>query len=222
MPERPAVSIIVPTFNRLAFLQQAIESVRSQSFQDWELLLADDGSDAETRAYIQAQLEPPRIRVLWLEHSGNPPAVRNRALREARGTYVAFLDSDDLWMPRKLEMQIAAMSAQSARSWSYTGFVLINEHGDALTGARARRCPAIEGEFLAPLVRGEPRIMQSSVVVRRDLLQAVGGYDEELPICGDYALWIKLAQRSEISLLETPLVSVRRHQTHYSSDIEGL
>jgi glycosyltransferase involved in cell wall biosynthesis len=222
LESHPAVSIILPTYNRLLFLQTAIQSILDQTFPDWELLLADDGSAGPTRDYLQSLINPPRIRTLWLQHSGNPPAVRNRALSEARGTYVAFLDSDDEWMPEKLAVQIAAIRANGARPWSYTGFTLIDEHGDALTGTRAKRCPAIDGEFLDPLIRGEPLIMQSSVVVRRDLIEAVGGYDEELPICGDYALWIRLAQRSQISFIDVPLVRVRRHQYHYSSDIEGL
>jgi len=195
--------------------------VLSQTFQDWELLIADDGSDAPTRAYLQSLLQQPRMRVLWLEHCGNPPAVRNQALRAARGEFVAFLDSDDIWVPRKLELQIAAMSARAAHPWSYTGFAMIDEDGATLTGEQAKRQPA-DGQFLEQLITGEAMIMQSSVVVRRDLLQAVGGYDEALPVCGDYLLWIMLAQRSDIALLKTPLVQVRRHHNHYFTDIEAL
>ena len=218
----PLVSIVLPTFNRLHYLSAAVDSVFAQTFEDWELIVADDGSEAATRSYLHTFESHPRVRVLWLAHSGNPPAVRNVALREARGDYIAFLDSDDVWAPRKLQLQVATLRANPARAWSYTGFTLIDAAGQPLTGARARRCPPIEGEFLAPLIKGEPLIVQSSVVARRDLIQKAGGYDEELSVCGDYALWLKLAQWSEIGLIEESLVLVRRHREQYSDDIAGL
>jgi hypothetical protein len=221
LDEHPAVSIIVPTFNRLPYLINAVDSALAQTFKDWELLLADDGSDAPTRAYLQTLTERPQIRVLWLEHSGNPPAVRNRALCEARGTYVAFLDSDDVWNPRKLEMQIMAMDAKADRPWSYTGFATIDERGALLPAAQTEHQPT-EGPFLDQLLKGEAMIMQSSVAVRRDLLQSVGGYDEDLPVCGDYLLWIRLALQSDITLIPTPLVQVRRHHDRYFSNIDVL
>lgn len=218
----PAVSVILPTFNRPAYLREAIASVRKQSFDDWELVIADDGSGAEVREYLHTLHDPPRIRVLTLEHTGNPPAVRNRALREARGEYVAFLDSDDIWLPDKLQRQLAALRARTDRAWSYTGFTLIDSRGAPLAGAEARTCPAIEGAFLEPLLRGEPLIMQSSVVVRRELLERLGGYDEALRVCGDYELWIRLAQHSEVGLIETPLLLVRRNAERYFDDVTAL
>src|ERR1700732_1465702 len=103
----PVVSIILPTFNRLKYLRPAIDSVFAQTLADWELLIADDGSDEETRAYLEHLGGLPRVKLIWLAHSGNPSAVRNAALREARGDYIAFLDSDDVWLPSKLERQVA-------------------------------------------------------------------------------------------------------------------
>lgn len=218
----PAVSVIMPTFNRPAYVREAIASVHTQSFDDWELLIADDGSSAEVQEYLRTLHDPPRVRVLTLEHTGNPPAVRNRALREARGEYVAFLDSDDVWLPEKLQRQLAALRARPDRAWSYTGFTLVDSSGAPLAGARARTCPAIEGAFLEPLLRGEPLIMQSSVMVRRELLQRLGGYDEELRVCGDYELWIRLARHSEVGLIETPLLLVRRNAERYFDDLTAL
>ena len=116
----PAVSIIVPTFNRLRLIRKTLASVFEQTFEDWELLIADDGSGAETQAYLQSIDDPPRIRVLWLPHSGKPATARNAALREAKGEYVAFLDSDDLWTPKKLQTQIASLRRPGGRRWGYT------------------------------------------------------------------------------------------------------
>ena len=218
----PAVSVILPTFNRSEYLREAVASVRAQSFDDWELVIADDGSGAEVRDYLCTLHDPPRVRVLMLEHTGNPPAVRNRALREASGEYVAFLDSDDVWLPEKLHRQLAALRARTDRAWNYTGFTLIDSSGVPLAGAEAKACPAIEGAFLEPLLRGEPLIMQSSVVVRRELLERLGGYDEELRVCGDYELWVRLAQHSEVGLIQTPLLLVRRNAERYFDDVTAL
>ena len=105
----PVVSVIVPTFNRLRFLRPAIESAFAQTFTDWELIIADDGSDLATRQYLQSLAKQPRVTVLWLAHTGRPSVVRNKALLGAVGEYVAFLDSDDLWAARKLERQLEAL-----------------------------------------------------------------------------------------------------------------
>ena len=226
MPERddtaPVVSIILPTFDRLDFLPAAIQSVAAQTFTDWELLIADDGSGPATRAYLHGVHDPPRTRVLPLAHSGRPAAARNAALREARGEFIALLDSDDAWLPQKLAVQIAALRAQRQRQWSYTAFIEVDEAGAPLGSTRAKACPPIEGRFLEPLLRGEPRIVQSSVVVRRELLLRVGGYDEERLVCEDYALWIELARHSEIGFIGTPLVLIRRHEQHYFDEVIAL
>src|SRR5689334_20872261 len=108
----PLVSVVLPTFNRLRFLEPAIESVYAQTFTDWELIVADDGSDPDTRRYLQTVANHPRVRVLWLSHTGWPATVRNAALLQAVGEYVAFFDSDDLWMAQKLERQIEALRAR--------------------------------------------------------------------------------------------------------------
>src|SRR5579872_6599645 len=101
----PAVSVIMPTYNRLEFLPAAIESVFAQTLSDWELIIADDGSGEDTRAYLRS-IDDRRVKRIWLAHTGRPSLVSNRALREARGDYIAFLDSDDLWRPEKLQRQL--------------------------------------------------------------------------------------------------------------------
>src|ERR1700684_4688077 len=91
------VSAVLPTFHRLRVLPPAIESVYAQTFADWEFIIADDGSDLETRQYLQSLADDPRVSVVWLPHTGKPSMVRNAALLRAAGEYVAFLDSADLW-----------------------------------------------------------------------------------------------------------------------------
>ncbi len=212
----PVVSVILPTFNRLKYLRPAVESVFAQTLSDWELIVADDGSDAETRTYLKALENPPRIRVVWLSHTGNPSAVRNAALREAGGEYIAFLDSDDLWMPPKLELQVAALRAGSNCRWIYSGWVGIDEAGKT----RAFRAPKpwvpYRGAILEQLLTLEASVATTAVLVERRLLAQVGGFDEEQPLFEHYDLWLRLASHSEIELIDEPLTCLRSHEQHYS------
>ncbi|MFL6604187.1 MAG: glycosyltransferase [Steroidobacteraceae bacterium] len=216
------MSIVLPTFNRLPYLRAAVDSVFSQSFQDWELIIADDGSDDETKAYLRTFAGMRQVKVLYLPHTGNPPVVRNVALREAKAEYVAFLDSDDIWLPQKLEAQITSLRRRPTRKWSYTRCVMVDGSGTPLTAARASKYPATDGWILDQLLKGEAVVVQSSVLAERELITAVGGYPEDLPICGDYELNVQLALRSEIDLVDAPLVLVRRHAEHYCDDITAL
>ncbi len=143
-----AVSIILPTFNRLQYLRDAIDSVFGQPFQDWELIIADDSSDAETWTYLGTLAGMPRVKVLRLSHTGNPPAVRNMALREARAEYIAFLDSDDVWMPQKLQLQIASLRSQRTRRWSYTRCVTVDALLNPVGAANGESRGAIDGWVL--------------------------------------------------------------------------
>lgn len=211
MTAPPLVSIVMPTFNRLHLLPATVESVRAQTVSRWELLIADDGSDADTHAYLQALARDSRIRVLWLAHSGRPATGRNAGLAQARGDHVAFLDSDDVWMPRKLDCQLQALRAAPDRQWCYTGFTEVDADGRDLQGAPGHCEPCPPALFDA-LVKGPIPIRTPSVVLaRRSLLQAAGGFDSELAAAEDVDLWMRLALLSPAVVLKEPLVQVRRH-----------
>jgi glycosyltransferase involved in cell wall biosynthesis len=213
----PAVSIILPTFNRLEFLRSAIVSVFEQTFVDWELIIADDGSSERTRAYLRALMSQPRVKVIWLPHTGNPGAVRNAALREAKGTYIAFLDSDDLWRPTKLERQIARLSSCAPNCrWCYTGYDRIGEAGE-LIYPNAKPMVPYCGAIFEQLLTLEAEVSMPAVVVERRLLVQVGNFDEQLLMWEDYDLWLRLALHSEIELIDEPLTRLRSHEQHYSA-----
>jgi glycosyltransferase involved in cell wall biosynthesis len=211
----PEVTIVLPVFNRLQYLRPAVDSILAQSFRDWELIVADDGSQGETATYLAALANPPRIRVLHLPHSGNPGAVRNAALRVASGEYIAFLDSDDLWLPEKLTVQIAALRSQPQRGWSHTAFAVIDESGALLTGKQARSWPASQGWVLEQLIRMDTVIAIASVVAKRALLEELGGFDPRLPPCEDYDLWLRLAAVSELDGVRDILLHKRAQRAPY-------
>jgi glycosyltransferase involved in cell wall biosynthesis len=214
----PTVSVVLPTFNRLQYLRLTIDSVFAQTFEAWELIIADDGSDDETLAYLSGIAQRPRVKLLRLPHTGNPGAVRNAAMRAARGQYIAFLDSDDVWMPEKLALQVASLEAHPERGWSHTAFAVIDDSGNLLTGARARWWPAAEGWILKQLIKMEVVVAIASVIVRRQLLEQLGGFDLEQRVCEDYDLWLRLARLSEIDGVRETLLHKRGHRVPYHYD----
>jgi glycosyltransferase involved in cell wall biosynthesis len=215
----PAVSIIMPTFNRLEFLKPAIASVFAQSFDAWELIIADDGSSEPTRSFLKSLQHDARVHVISMPHTGKPSIVSNVAIRAARGEYVAFLDSDDVWLPTKLETQIASLRRHPERGWSYTKFALIDSAGNRTDPTRTRNWPMLTGWVLEKLLKEETVIAQPSVIVSRRLLTQLGAFDEELVMCYDDELWFRLAAHSEIDGVDEPLTLVRRHGQHSGSDI---
>jgi len=215
----PLVSVIMPTYNRLEFLRPALDSLEAQTFTHWELIVADDGSQPPTRAYLEQLAAPPRVRLIRMPHCGRPSVVRNAALRAARGEYVAFLDSDDLWLPQKLECQIASLRRHPQRRWSYTAFAVVDAAGSVRRAATAdARQTAPSGWILERILNDETVIALPSVLVARQLLDELGAFDEELTMCEDDELWLRLAAASEIDGVDAPLTLIRRHGQHAGDD----
>lgn len=122
MNDRPVVSVITPAYNAARFIGEAMASVQAQSLTDWEMVVADDASSDDTAAIVEAaSRQDPRIRLVRREGNGGSGPARNAALAVARGRFIAFLDSDDLWLPDKLERQVAFMKAEGC-ALSYTAY----------------------------------------------------------------------------------------------------
>jgi glycosyltransferase involved in cell wall biosynthesis len=213
----PNVSIILPTFNRTRFLELAIESVFAQSYPDWEMIIADDGSNAETRAYLRS-IAHPRVQTLWLHHSGNPSQVRNAAISVAGGRYLAFLDSDDVWAPSKLEKQLQALGERATCRWSYTNCDLIDERGRPLVNELLVTPVPPDGWIFEPLLRLQVGISMPTVLADRDLVREIGCFDEQQRFAEWQDLCLRLAMKSQVVALSESLCSVRIHDEHYSAN----
>ncbi len=215
----PSVSAILPVFNGRRFLRRTIESVLAQTLPPLELIVVDDGStDGSLEELEQLTDVPIPIRVLRQANQGQS-AARNLAARHAQGEYLAFLDQDDLWYPRHLELLVAPLAANAAAGWSYSDFDEMDLAGNLVTRSFLRaaglRHPK---QSIFECVSSDLMILPSASVLRRAAFEQAGGFDESL--CGyeDDDLFVRFFRLGwEHLFVETPLVRFRIHSNGSSS-----
>lgn len=209
-PEKkaPAVSVIIPTYNRAALIGEAIASVLNQSFADFELIIVDDGSTDDSASVILS-FDDPRLIFLRQENRGRS-AARNAAIARARGKYVAFLDSDDTFLADKLERQVAYMELHPEVGMVYTSALCIDETGNPLDGHAyvAER----EGRIYQDVAFFRPvTITLPTVMVRREVLTAAGHFDEAMERFEDTDLWRRIAKRNVVGVMREATCRLRTH-----------
>jgi glycosyltransferase involved in cell wall biosynthesis len=204
----PLVTAVIPTYDRLPLLMQAVASVRAQTFGDWELVVVDDGSTDGSAEAVEA-LADLRIRVVRQPHAGNVAAARNAGVRAGSGAWVAFLDSDDVWEPRKLEVQLDAARDAGAR-WSYTALRLIDDAGRPIA-MRAGEFRPLSGSIVRELLTHQTAATLSTLLVARAMLDEVGGFDEGPRLREDYDLVLRLAAAAPAAAVDEPLTGLREH-----------
>lgn len=200
--ENTAVSVIIPTYNRYSLLRRSIESVLAQTDRDFELIIVDDGSTDETASV--AETYKNSIRYLHQEQNG-VSAARNRGIRHARGEWICFLDSDDLWHPRKLEIQRSIMEKDPAIQMSYTEEIWYRRGVRVNPGKRHAKHSGWIFEYCLPLCIISP----SSVMIRKSLFREIPPFDETYPVCEDYDLWLRISRRYPVHLIREPLITKR-------------
>ena len=217
------VSVVIPTFNRWPMLAEAVASVMTQRGVDLELIIVDDGSTDETAARLPdlagalgAAHRPARI--LRTENQG-PAAARNRGVAEASAPLVAFLDSDDLWMPDKLKCQIAQMRKNSGCVISQTEEIWMRR-GVRVNPSRRHR--KRRGDLFFDSLR-TCLISPSAVIMRTSLFRELGGFDQDMRAAEDYDLWLRVLLEHQVELLPEPLV-IRRagHRGQLSATVPAL
>jgi glycosyltransferase involved in cell wall biosynthesis len=205
----PAVSIILPTYNGLPYLREAVDSVRTQTFTNWELIVIDDGSNDDSVDWLES-LRDTRLRILASEHTAHRARLRNRGIAEARAPWIAFIDSDDRWKANKLERQLEYHAQRPELPWSYTARVVIDANGNVFDHPLHQPWRPYSGRILVPLIRFDATIALPSVIVRRSVLERLGGFADQR-WGEDYELWIRLAQQAECGLIDEQLVEIRSH-----------
>ncbi len=196
----PRVSVIIPTFNRAHMLQRAIQSVLDQTYQNIELIVVDDGSTDGTQELLE--IHHSRIVALMHEKNRGPAAARNTGIAVSKAPLIAFLDSDDYWLPRKLEVQVHffterpdAVACQTEEMWI--------RRGKRVNPRKIHIKPS--GHMFVPSLR-LCLISPSAVMIKKEILDQTGWFDEMLPACEDYDLWLRLTCKWPVYLIPEPLV----------------
>ena len=217
MSNIPRVSVIIPTYNRAAYLVEAVESVMAQGYDDYEVIVADDGSTDDTAERVAAFGES--VRYLRLAHSGRPSVARNRALEVARGELVAFLDDDDRWHPEKLQRQVALFGGEPAPGLVYSDLRFFSTDGvsEPVLAPGQKRA----GDIFAALL-SDCFVHTSTVILRRSLLDVTGRFDETMASAEDFDLWLRLAYAAPVGFVDAPLTLVRRHPGEISHHREEI
>ncbi len=193
------VSVIIPSFNRAAVLPRALDSVLAQSHVAFELIVVDDGSTDETKRLIDERY--PSVTYLHQSNQG-PSAARNLGIKKSRGEWIAFLDSDDEWLPGKLTAQLAFFAQHPEYKIAQTEEIWIRNGARVNPMKKHQKYGGWIFEKCLPLCIVSP----SAVMIHRDLLDEVGLFDESLPACEDYDLWLRIAARHSIGLMDTPYI----------------
>jgi glycosyltransferase involved in cell wall biosynthesis len=198
----PLVSVVIPTHNRWPMIAEAVQSVLTQTFGDFELIVVDDGSIDNTARLLSSC--DSRLQVLSQPHTG-VAAARNAGVARSRGKYIAFLDSDDLWSPAKLAIQADFMEQNPEMHICQTEEIWIRRGVRVNPKARHRKPSGDIFQRSLELCLVSP----SAVMMTKELFYLAGGFDEWFPVCEDYDLWLRIAVGHPVFLIESPLVTKR-------------
>lgn len=194
------ISVVLPTFNREVYLSRAIESVLTQTYRDFELIIIDDGSTDKTRSLVESY-QDERMSYLYQENQGISLA-RNLGIEKAKGEWVAFLDSDDEWLPKKLEKQ-------NYFSQNHSHIQII--HGDEIwirNGVRVNPMKKHQksGGWIFEKCLKLCLISPSAVMIKKELFSKVGVFDPEMTVCEDYDLWLRITSKFEVGYIDDLLL----------------
>jgi glycosyltransferase involved in cell wall biosynthesis len=212
-----SVSVIIPTYNRAMKAARAVASVLYQTFTDYDIIVVDDGSEDGTEGVMRQFGN--RIRYIALPSNQGVSAARNRGIRESNAPWIAFLDSDDYWLARKLAAQMAFFRDRPEAVICQTEEIWIRNGRYANPKKRHQKPSDDIFESSLRLCLVSP----SAVMMRRSLLEEVGGFDEDLPVCEDYDLWLRIACRYPVHLIgDRLIVKEGGHPDQLSARYKGM
>lgn len=195
------IAVIIPAYNSAHFLKDSIDSVLSQTRKVAELIVVDDGSQDNTPELVKSY-PPDRVRY-FQRPNGGLSAARNTGVQQTKSPWVAFLDADDKWEPNKIDLQVKALEAHPEAVLCYTGLVMGYPDGGQCV---YRAEPA---DRMWPRLRYENVITPSTVMIRRDVLEEAGGFDEKMNACEDWDLWVRLGPGCKMVSVEEPVTWYR-------------
>ena len=215
-PENPAISVIIPAFNRAWCLETTLQSVWNQTFRNFEVIVVDDGSTDSTPALLGGF---PEVRVHRWEDNRGVSAARNQGIRMARGEWICFLDSDDRWVEHKLQVQMDWMQAHPDCRACYTDEIWIRKGVRVNPKNKHRKYSGSIFRQCLPLCIISP----SSILMRASVLETVGGFDTDLAACEDYDLWLRLTSRYPVDFVsEKLIIKTGGHADQLSQKFRGM
>ena len=213
----PKVSVIIPTHNRVSLLERAIQSILSQTFYDFELIIINDASTDSTQEMIK-EIDHPRIHLINHSKNRGASAARNAGITASKGKYIAFLDDDDEWLPEKLAKQVQIFENLSDKTGLiYSGFHFISQRTGAILKTVS---PQQKGDLYKTLLR---RNLISTVtsLIKKDCFRIAGTFDQSLPSCQDWDLWIRISKHFHLDFVPDPLAKVYLHGEQISVNIQS-
>lgn len=214
----PEVSVVIPTYNRASLLAEALESVLNQTYKYFEIIVVDDGSTDSTDAVIKPYIGS--IKYIRQNNQGNG-AARNTGIKEAKGEFVAFLDSDDLWLPDKLEKQIKYLQEHPDVDMVYGNGIIFGNTKDSgrslISHKKARQLSkkvTLRDEFMKSTIRS------STILIRKNILDELGGFDPNLRVCVDGDFSLRTLSKYKVAFMDDILIRYRKHDGNISSNRE--
>ena len=193
------ISVIIPTYNRKKTLARAIQSVINQSLSPFEILIIDDGSNDGTEEWVKENFQ--NIKYIYQNNHGVSSA-RNIGIENAYGDWIAFLDSDDEWLPNKLDKQVKAIDSNPKMKFFHTNEIWIRN------GVRVNQMKKHKkyGGYIFEKCLDICRISPSSVLIKKEVFDNIGNFDESLRVCEDYDLWLRITSKYSVVFLDIPLI----------------
>ena len=193
------ISVIIPTYNRKHTLQRAIDSVLAQTFKPYEIIIVDDGSKDGTKEWLLQNY--PSVQYIHQPNNGVSSA-RNKGIQISQGSWIALLDSDDEWMPEKLEYQSRFLEMNRDSSFCHTNEIWIR---NGVRVNQMKKHKKYGGDIFKHCL-DICRISPSSSIIKKDVFEEVGAFDESLTVCEDYDLWLRVTAKFNILFLDEPLI----------------
>ena len=208
LKSRPMISVLIPIFNGERYLQESLESIKSQTFIDFEILLIDDGStDGSMSILNEFAYHDKRVRIISKSNSGLTDTL-NRGLQECRGNWIARMDQDDIASPKRLELQVKKIESDEAIVLVGSDFVMLDEQ---TRKTKRYKIPSTHEQMVKRLERLRGFFPHSSALIHAETIRRIGGYDPLAVFNEDWDLWLRLSECGKIGSVSEPLVIIRKH-----------
>jgi glycosyltransferase involved in cell wall biosynthesis len=207
---------VIPAYNAAPWISETLDSVLAQTFDDFEVIVVDDGSTDETPEIVSRYQDSVRY---LRKGNGGSASARNAGIRAAQSAYIAFVDADDLWMPQKLELQMDLLSKDTDLAWVYSDALVVEEKSNNVLYRVGKHVSLHAGDILRPLLLHD-FISSPTPIIRREVFDVVGYFDESLLRSEDWDMWLRIAAEFRASFVDQPLAKYRRHSLSKTETID--